>query len=273
MRRASVKISLILSVGLIMIFCIWGPELLSKLNDKRILGEFHTQRAEMEQEGYRYALDSQEKLYLLSKCLSSQRQPESEHNAFTRTAAEYPEETGAYAFIVNHRGPSEKEITSDEIYEVCNRELVRLQELGILPDTLAPVDEGGYQAVLYSGIDVLEPRNHLAVWKLTLPEFQKNTNRQNRLIDACIDGANGKIYEFYARTELAWEEVDPDGMIKKWSEYMGLELPREYQTENPLLETTPYFKKYEFSGKGDGKTIVTIGFYEGINEVFLKVSK
>lgn len=53
---------------------------------------------------------------------------------------------------------------------------------------------------------------------------------------------------------------------------MGLSSPEPYESVNPLLETTPYFKKYVFSGMGEGKTVVTVGFYEGINELFLKIS-
>ena len=54
---------------------------------------------------------------------------------------------------------------------------------------------------------------------------------------------------------------------------MGLGAPQEYETDNPLLETTPYYKKYVFEGMGDERTIVTVGFYDGINELFLKISK
>lgn len=46
-----------------------------------------------------------------------------------------------------------------------------------------------------------------------------------------------------------------------------------YEAANPLMESTPYFKKYVYSGMGNEETIVTIGFYEGINELFLKISK
>ena len=42
---------------------------------------------------------------------------------------------------------------------------------------------------------------------------------------------------------------------------------------NPLEETTPYFIKYSFPGNGEESTVVTIGFYEGINELFLKVAR
>ena len=40
-----------------------------------------------------------------------------------------------------------------------------------------------------------------------------------------------------------------------------------------LMPILMYFKKYVFAGMGNEKTIVTIGFYEGINKFFLKVSK
>lgn len=53
---------------------------------------------------------------------------------------------------------------------------------------------------------------------------------------------------------------------------MGLDAPQPYESVNPLLETTPFFKKYVFSGMGSETTIVTVGFYEGINELFLKIS-
>ena len=117
------------------------------------------------------------------------------------------------------------------------------------------------------------PRNNVAVWKLSLSNSQKNADKDNRLIDAYIDADSGKIYEFYVRTPLAWEDIDPDGIVEKWSGYMGISEPVPYDSVNPLLETTPYFKKYTFPGIGEGNTVVTVGFYEGINELFLKIAK
>ena len=145
--------------------------------------------------------------------------------------------------------------------------------MGILPDSVRKVEASAYDAVLYSAIDVPEPQNNVAVWKVSLSTSQKNARKENRLIDAYIDADDGRIYEFYARSSMRWEEMDPDEIIARWSEYMGLEEPEVYEDQNPLLETTPYFKKYVFAGMGNEKTIVTIGFYEGINEFFLKVSK
>ena len=108
---------------------------------------------------------------------------------------------------------------------------------------------------------------------MSLSNSQKNANKENRLIDAYLDADDGKIYEFYVRMDLQWEDIDADLIVEEWRKYMGLDSPEPYESDNPLLETTPYFKKYVFSGMGDDKTVVTVGFYEGINELFLKISK
>lgn len=107
---------------------------------------------------------------------------------------------------------------------------------------------------------------------MELSNSQRNADKANRLIDAFIDADDGKIYEFYVRTPLVWGEIDTDEIVEAWGAYMGLDAPVAYESDNPLLETTPYFKKYVFAGMGDGKTIVTVGFYEGISELFLKIS-
>ena len=136
MKKKVRNLSFLLFVVLIMALSIWGPEALAKYKDRAILDETHEQTVESASEGYRYTLNSNEKLYILSRCLNSQSLPESEQNALTRKEAEnvdFPDLEGAYAFVVNHRGPSGKEITSEEIYEACNKGLEMLKELDILP--------------------------------------------------------------------------------------------------------------------------------------------
>ena len=53
---------------------------------------------------------------------------------------------------------------------------------------------------------------------------------------------------------------------------MGLTQMEPYEPANPLMETTPYFKKYSFAGAQGERTVVTVGFYEGIREMFLGAS-
>ena len=274
MKKSFINYLLLLAALLVAILSVWGPEALAAYADKSILNAINTQTTEEEEKGYRYQLTAGEKLYILSQCLNRQNMPESEQNALTRTQEpEYQELEGAYAFVVNHQGPSGREITDEEIYATCNQMLNALKESNILPASVKEVTTGGYDAVLYSAIDVLEPRNNVAVWKVSLSTNQKNANKANRLLDAYLDADTGKPYEFYARTELSWEDIDPDEMIRAWSEYMGFEEPEVYETNNPLLETTPYYQKYVIRGNGEERTVVTIGFYEGINELFLKISK
>ncbi|MDE5933725.1 MAG: hypothetical protein K2H40_14750 [Lachnospiraceae bacterium] len=258
-----------------MALSIWGPEALARYQDRGTLNEIHTETVEEAGVGYRYKLNINEKLYILSRCLSSQTISENEQNALTYRADTglYQDVEGSYAFIANYRSPSGEEITDEQIYETCNDALAAMKEVGILPEEVKEVMPASYDATLYSAIDVLEPRNNIAVWKLSLSNSQKNANKENRLMDAFIGAEDGKLYEFYVRTPLLWEDIDADAIIEEWSSYMGLGSPEPYESDNPLLETTPYYKKYVFPGMGEGRTIVTVGFYEGINELFLKIEK
>ncbi len=276
MKKSTINYLLFLFAVLVMGASIWGPEFLTRYKDRAVLDRIHTQTSEQEGAGYRYRLDSNEKLYILSQCLNSQSLPESELNALTRVegeAGEFQEVSGTYAFVADRRGTTGKEITSEEIYAICNEMLQALKDMGILSEAVRAVNGGDYDAVLYSAIDVLEPRNNVAVWKVSLSTNKMNADKANRLIDAYLDADDGKPYEFYARTDQKWEDIDPDEIIEKWRGYMGLDAPAPYETDNPLLETTPYYKTYVFAGMGEERTIVTVGFYEGINELFLKISR
>lgn len=270
------NIGILLAVFAVIAGSVWGPEALARYRDNRVLNEIHTQAMEEGGEGYRYTLSSNERLFLLSECLNSQNALENEQSAMRygmSGEASYQNVGGAYAFVVNHQGPSGKEITKEDIYDVCNQGLDTFKELGILPDSVKDTADAFYEATLYSAIDVLEPRNNIAVWKVSLSDSQKNADKSNRLIDAYIDADTGKIYEFYVRTEYEWAQIDPDRIVETWREYLGLGPAEAYAEDNPLMETTPYYKKYVFDGMEGEHTVVTVGFYEGINELFLKISK
>lgn len=264
----------ILFAAFAVILSILGPEALAQYQDKEMMNAIYAETVETAGEGYRYELSANEKLYILSRCLGSQTLPGSEQNtmAYLEDAGLYQDLEGSYAFVANYRSPSDKEISDEQIYETCNDAIDYLKESGILPEEVREVAAASYDATLYSAIDILEPRNNTAVWKLSLSNSQQNADKRNRLIDAYIGADDGKIYEFYARTSLLWKDIDTDAIVEAWSRYMGLESPAPYESDNPLLETTPYYKKYVFSGMGGERTIVTIGFYEGINEIFLKIS-
>ena len=273
------KLSLLLLplAALITGLAVWGPEALAKYRDKEILNKIQAQETETGTEGFRYALSSNEKLYILSKCLNNQIQPESEQNALNRADSvnlDYQELTGTYAMVVNRKDSSGQEISESTGIELCNQGLQKLKELGIISDSVKELTENSYGAVMYSAIDVPEPRNNVLVWKISLNTGKQNFNKDNCLLDAYVDADTGKIYEFYLRTDVTrWDEIDADEIVRTWAEYMGLSRPEEYEGANPLSESTPYFKKYTFAGIEEGNTVVTVGFYEGVNELFLKISR
>lgn len=273
-RRKISQWPVLLLAAAILVFATLGPELLARYRDRFTLNQIHVETVDELNEGYRYVLNSNEKLFLLSQCLSHQVLPESELSAATRVEAsevDYEEFIGSYAFVVNRQGPSGKEITEKEIFQVCNEEINALKELHVIPKSVKEVDEASYEAILYSAIDVLEPRNNLSVWRVSLSTSQQNANKANRMIDVYIDGDTGKIYSFYARTESTWEEMEPEKIVEQWSDYLGLTGLEQVEVVNPLLETASDFLKYRFPGMEEKTTIVTIGFYDGINELFLKV--
>ena len=277
MRIQKISLLLLPLAAIIAGVAVWGPETLAKYRDKGILNQIKAQEAETGTEGYRYSLSANEKLYILAKCLNSQVQPESDQNAMTRTDSfnlDYQELIGSYAMVVNRKDSNGQEVSTSTGIDLCNQGIQDLKAIGILPDSVQQLAERSYSAVMYSAIDVPEPRNNVLVWKIELNTDKQNANKENRLLDAYVDADTGKVYEFYVRTEISkWRDIDADEMIKVWAEYMGLSQPEEYQGTNPLAETTPYFKKYSFAGMEDSSTTVTIGFYEGINELFLKISR
>lgn len=263
--------------AVIVLLAVMGPEELAKYRDKDVLDRVNTRETDTGTEGYRYSLSGNEKLYILAKSLNNQIEPGSEQNAMSQMNArslDYQELTGSYAMVINRKDSEGREVSADTGIELCNQGLDELQRLGVLPETVQKLTADAYSAVRYSAIDVPEPRNNVLVWKISLNTGVQNANRENRLLDAYVDADTGKIYEFYARTAVSdWTEIDADALIRTWAEYMGLGEPVEYEKVNPLSETTPYFKKYSFAGMGEGSTVVTVGFYEGINELFLKISR
>lgn len=260
----------------VFLFAMWGPEMLAKYRDKTVFYQITTETVENQSQGYRYLLTENEKIYLLSKCLNSQTLPASEQSVRVNEGEEefaYEEVSGNYAFVRNRNTAEKTEQRSAEIFELCNEQIEKLQELGVIPESVQPVSEDSYTAQLYSAIDVTEPRNNVSVWKISFSPDTKNVSKSNRLMDAYLDDETGKIYEFYLRSEKTWEDMEPETMVEAWSGYLGLTGMEAYETENPLSETTPDYEKYRFPGMETGGTVVTIGCYDGINELFLKISK
>lgn len=275
--RKGIRYLGVLTGAIVLISCaIVGPERFSDYRDKNILNHIVEESVETDNEGYRYSLSSNEKLYILSNSLNSRELPGTEQSMNLKNGnreRDYTEIIGNYAFVINRGSSSEEDVTDEEIFKTCNAQILELKEDGILPQSVKAVTPSTHRVDRYSAIEVTEPRNNVSVWKISLSTNRQNADKRNCLLDLCLDADTGKIYEFYVRTQTNWDEINPDELVEKWRNYVELGEWQSYRTANPLSETADDYAKYSFEGMEDGNTIVTVGFYEGINELFLKISK
>lgn len=266
----------VLVTAVVLTLTIWGPQWLADYRDRQTLDKMVQTDSVAAQSAYRYELNVNECVYLLSKALESQTTAQSGYSMQTDVAANSlnsMELTGTYALVESSQAAAEGELTEDEIYDVCSEQLQELRDCGVLPDDIKEVAAEDYDAVLYSAIDVLEPSNNISVWKLTLSTSRQTTHKVQRAIDVYLDAETGKIYEFYVRCRKStdWESLDPDSIVSNWAAYLELSGLQTYPSDSTLLENTQYYQKYLFTGFEDTQTVVTVGFYDGINELFVKV--
>ncbi len=178
----------------VILAALWGPEWIAARRDERLLNSITT---EASGRSGRISLphEQQSEAVSFGRCLSSQTLPESELRFLTRVdneAGNYGEMTGTYAFVENRQQPGEGQIQEEAVYEACNREIQTLKEQGILPGEVKEVSEDSYEAVICSAIDVLEPRNNLSVWKISMSTDVRNADKSNRFLDIYLDADTGK---------------------------------------------------------------------------------
>lgn len=274
-NKVGVNILFVFGVALVVLLSLVGPERWALYLDQNSMNQIIESPMEEMSGGYQYALSANEKLYILSSGLNNMVLPETELSEKTNIVSEelYEELNGSYVLVTNYQGLKEYEIQSSEVVEHVNSEIKILKDLGIIPTSVKEIDSIAYHSQLYSAIDLKEPGNNLTVWKVSLVSSHVNADKSKRVLDIYLDAETGKIYEFYVRVDTVWEKLEPEKIIMSWSEYLGLQDVKKYENDNPLLETTPYYLKYQVPGIDGNNTIVTIGFYEGINELFLKISK
>ena len=261
---------IILIIGSVMILSILAPSILSKFTDAKILNTVNTEENDALSGGYRYKLSPNERLYILSNALNSRTPRLSNYAASIREKMLIDNESllESYTYIMNYRGPAENELTKEEVIEACNRELALLSDLGIIPFCKFIYDDN-YEVNLYSAADMLEPGKSVSVWQITCLGYSGRCS----LIEAYIDAETGKIYSFSLRSEQTNENFEADKIIDVWCEYLQLGVPEAVTEDDSLMERTPHYKKYFINGTGDNKTIVTAGFYSGVNEFFIRITE
>ena len=249
---------------------IFGPGILSRNFDNHIIERIVIEEKDIALPGYVYNLSADEKLYVLSNALNNRILPQSDYYAAIRRLDSISNtQTQSYAFQPVYKESEYNEETRNNALLAVGQELSALFEAGILPEINYEPDADAYSADLFTAIDILEPKKNVTVWQI-------NNNGiiiREGLLDCVMDAHTNTISSISIRAAKSWEEYDVDTIIQRWAQYAGTSAPEPYDAGNPLAIDATYYQRYIIGSADNEKTIVTVGFYEGINEFFIKISK
>ena len=257
-------------VALVIIVTILGPELVSRRYDNLLLKNITLEEKNAEVMGYKYVMSADEKLYVLANALNNRLLPQSDYFAAIRWQDSISNtQTQSYAFQPVFRDSEYNSVTQRNALNSLKTELDLLSENGVIPALDFNSDTDDYEATLFSAIDILEPKNYVSVWQIV---GYGGTVRDG-LMDCIMDAQTNKLYSFSIRTEKSWEQYDADKVIRLWAEYLGTSVPETYVQGSPLVEDATHYQKYAINGMEGDQTIVTVGYYEGVQEFFIKIMK
>jgi hypothetical protein len=238
--------------------------------DSAMLGNIFLEEKGAGVEGYKYNLSMDEKLYLLSNALNNRILPQSDYFAAIRLQESiYNTQTQSYAFQPVNKDSEFNSSTRNSALNALKAELALLSEKGILPKIDFDPTAELYEATLFSAIDILEPKKNLTVWQIDFSGAIINEG----LVECIIDAQNHKLYSVSLRAAERWDYYDADEVIRLWAKYLGISAPEPYMPSNTLAEDATYYQKYAINTVEGDKTIVTVGYYEGIQEFFIKITR
>jgi len=245
------------------------PEI-TKHYDSVILGSIILEEKDVEVEGYKYNMSRDEKLYLLSNALNNRILPQSDYFATIRLQDSiYNTQTQSYTFQPIYKDSEYNSNTRLSALNALEAELALLSEKGILPEVDFDPNSDLYEAALFSAIDILEPKKNLTVWQINF----SGAIISEGLVECIMDAQNHKLYSVFLRAAETWDQYNADEAIRLWAEYLGISAPEPYMPSSPLIEDATYYQKYAINATEDDKTIVTVGYYEGIQEFFIKITR
>ena len=267
---------LLLLVGAITTVIIKIPSWVSKWGDEQILGFITTEEKTAnviwgyQDEDEEYIITIEEELYLLSSALNNRILPQSDYYARTRwfDSITNPQiQSYAFQLVTNENFYNRQTIA--QAFITLQAELATLSVIGILPPFSFTPDLDEYEASLYSAIDILDPHRNVLVWQIVYRGITSKTG----LMDCIMDANTGKIYSISIRVNRAWEDYDTDVIVTLWAEYIGSGAPEPYVPDSPRKEDATYYEKYFFSDTAGNKTIITLGYYEPVQEFFIKIAR
>ena len=257
------------------VFSIFGPSAVSTYHEAGILNTVAIVNKN-ESEGFRQGVpygyvSPNEKLYILANALSNRILPQSDYSALIRLRNTHTNAWAqTYALLPNNR---KQEADDDKMLDMLSNEIDELYKRGVMPMFEKSLSPEHYSISYFSAVDLHEPQKSVALVQFEFSQTAQLARINSVLTNCYMDEESGKLYGFSVRTAQGWDDYDPDHIMNAWSQYWGLGVPESIPAEDALSEDTFQFKRYLIDAGNGGKTTVTIGCFEGINELYLRISR
>lgn len=259
-------------VAAVILLSIFLPTKLSQVFDRSLLDIVQKEEGNNSPESFRYSLTTPERLYILSMALDNRNILQSDYAASLREKAirTNREDTAAsYAYVENVRGLAQSEMDGASAMRICNSELAAIVKEGLGIDDFQVMNS--CRQTLYSAVDILEPQKNVSVWHIEYDTNLPPAGSTFALMEAYVDAETGKIYGFALRAEQL-ADFDADKLAKAWMAQLEITDLGDITENNPLIEAATQYKKFATEGMAFEKTVFTVGFYEGVNEVFVRIT-
>ena len=248
------------------------------------------------------------KIFVLSKALVNRPVPQSDYAALLRLGGN-PDGAAdqRYALQPNYRSPV---TDKNAALNALSKELAELAALNIIPAAGWDLNPDMYDISGFVASDAADAQAAYPVVAYEFNKTAQLRHKKVLLADCYIDAETSKIIGLSVRAEKRWDEYNPGEIIGAWLGYLGIDAAgnnADFASANtnanantnagasanasastsasaginsgirqisgdPLLEGATYYSKYLFTDADGNEAVATIGFYEGINEFFIKLS-
>ncbi len=271
----------LLLVTLVIALSIFMPARLARFRDNSMMGVVHRENNAISPESFQYSsLSEQERLYIVSMALGNRNILQSDYAASLREKAIRSgrgDTVMSFAYVKNNRGAYADELDVNQAAEACKTELAEiigacagLKEIRNVQDLILNPCSGQ----LYSAVYMLDPQKNVPVWQIeysTAVPPVSDDNLPFALMEAYVDAETGKLYGFAFRLkQLEGDNFEPDALAKAWLDRLGITNFEDITEDNPFTENASRYNKFATDGMDSTKTVFTVGFYEGVNEVFVR---
>jgi hypothetical protein len=270
MRKALRHLLVIIPAAVLITLAALGPSVLTGYNDAYLLEKVETEPAAGLAEGFRYSLTANERIYILSMALKDQIPPQTYYAALIRGQLAAP--SPSFMYTENRRGPSPGELTYEQALDACNASLAELRGLGAIPECRFDPGSDAYDVQLYTAVDMSDPQRNISVWQISYAPGRPVSEYRGALLEAWLDAETGALYSFSLRTDNLPDTFDPGALTDAWRRAANLTNVELLIEDNSMPETTPHYQKYAVEGLDNERTVIIAGYYEGINEVFLRIT-